>query len=341
MARKTAEEILAAKRFKARMDRVMTETHVAFPTPDGAMVKGTLCVPKSEIVGKALLLHEIEGFRNGGLNTLQKVAHLYARKGIASLRIDFSGHRTRRDEWQRYSPQSMVVDATTSLNFLDEQIPSIEQTTVIGASTGGSIAVLVGEVDKRVEQTVLLYPVLSYRDTFLAAANGNSFGIPMNAWDAYTPWRRDFFRCEEIEASLEEGKPFDLYVHRYGAKFIKGCQRFIDANTDVDFLFSCPGRNIPTTIIQGDLDPCIPYLATRALTKAALERDKQVRLWTMHGMGHRVDKNWQRAVLRRFEEAVTQPFIPGMKTISLGPWIDRYPPPNVNEQIPPHLRLNK
>lgn len=341
MAKKTAEEILAAKHFKARMARVMTETHVAFPTPDGAMVKGTLCVPKSEIRGKALLLHEIEGFRNGGLNTLQKIAHLYAKKGVASLRIDFSGHRTRRDEWQRYSPQSMVVDATTSLNFLDEKIPSIKETTVIGASTGGSIAILVSVIDERVKNNVLLYPVLSYRNTFLAAANGNSFGIPMDVWDAYTPWRRDMFRCEKIEASLEGGQSFDLYVHRYGSEFIKGCQRLIDSNTDVDFLFLASDRNIPTTIIQGDLDPCIPYLGTRALAKAALKLDKQVRLWTMRDMGHRVDKNWQRSVLRRFEEAVTQPFAPGMKTICLGAWIDRYPQPNVDEQIPPHLRLSK
>ncbi len=328
-----------AVRYKQRMDKVLSEKHVAFSAPDRAIIKGTLCIPKADIIDKALLLHEIEGYRNGGLNNLQKIAHRYARKGIASLRIDFSGHGTRKDEWKRYGPLSMVSDARASIDYLDTQLPEIENTMVIGASTGGSIAVIIGDLDQRVHKRCLIYPVLSYKYNFIAAAMGHDLGVDIKDWNNLTPWRAQVFPKEALEACLNDDADINLYVHKYSARFIKECKKLVDENYDVNDALIM-GRDIPTTILQGDGDPCVPHVYASVLSKECLSRGRQVKLVTMKDMFHWVNKNWRESVFHQFDKAALGSFKSGMLTIALRGNKFRYPDPNNQPQIPPKWRLN-
>jgi pimeloyl-ACP methyl ester carboxylesterase len=324
------------KRYRKRMLSYYRESHIAFPAPDGAVIKGSLCMPKGPPRGKILFLHEIEGNRNGGLNNLQKLAHRYAEMGHASLRIDFSGHRTRRNEWERYSPRSMLTDAIASLDYLDEKAPEIPDTIVVGASTGGSIAAMLGQMDERVRSLALLYPVLSYRDNFLAAAMPDEIPMPIEQWDLITPWRAQIFTEEKLRASLEDDKAIELYIHRYGPNFVKECKEIADIG-DVHMFLSNGPRDIPTTILQGDNDPCVPHLLTDALYHARL-KDRQVRLVTMKDMFHWVNKNWQPSVTKQLDKVVRGDFTPGKSTVALRTE-PRYPDPNNTPQIPPKYRL--
>lgn len=300
------------------------ETYVEFETPDGATIRGIYCQPKNiPITQKALFLHEIEGLYADGAQEV--IARRYAKIGIASLRIDFSGHGTRKDEWERYSPESMFRDATQSIDWLDMELPDIHQTMACGFSTGGGIAIMLRAVDERISKVCNLYPVLSLKYNFIAAAyNDNELIIPIKEWDKYTLWRTHEFTKEKLDASLKLNKPFSLVAHIYGAEFIKGCKTLVDNGDDIDIgLHSpLPKKVAPLTVIQGTNDFAVPYLYAKVMHEAALKHSKPFRLVTMKGMNHWVPPKWKASVLHQFMKAATdtpEQFNPRHTVVSLRP----------------------
>ena len=300
------------------------EREVSFSTEDGATVKGILCQPKNiPVTQKALFLYEIEGHTNGGSVTV--ISRRYADLGIASLRIDFSGHGKRKDEWERYSPQSMLHDATVSLNWLDEEFPEIDKTMLCGFSTGGGIAILLREMDDRISKSCLLYPVLSFKNNFIAAAyDDEDLLFPLELWDGATPWRAHEFTKEKLEASLKKDKPFSLSAHTYGANFIKGCKEVSEAGDITRALLNSGEVKSPTplTVIQGTHDICVPHPLARIYYSWGKAVKAPFRLVSMKYMDHFVAPQWKKSVLHQFRKAALQSpeeFKPNHTVVSLRP----------------------
>lgn len=306
------------------LPNTIQETYVEFETPDGAVIKGVYCQPKNiPITQKALFLHEIEGRYDGGAQEV--IARRYADIGIASLRIDFSGHGSRLNEWERYSPESMFRDATQSIDWLDEKLPEIQKTIACGFSTGGGIAIMLRSTDSRISKVCGLYPVLSFKHNFIAATYEDSeLPLPLNEWDKYTLWRKHEFTKEKLRASLKHGHPFSLTAHTYGAGFIKGCKKLADDGDDIDMGLHNPlPKNVaPLTVIQGTNDFAVPYELAYAIHNAALKHTTPFRLVTMEGMNHWVPPKWKKSVLYQFLKAAIdtpEQFNPRHTVVSLRP----------------------
>lgn len=292
----------SGKRFMARLNRDVEESYVSFLTADGATVKGFLAIPRNKpVTQKALLLHEIEGHKSG--DNVQRVARMYARMGVATLRIDFSGHGDRKDEWTRYSPQSMLVDAKESIDWLDNKFPDVEKTILGGFSTGGAIVVMMRAIDKRVSKACLLYPVLSFKYNFLAAAYPDEeLLLPIKDWDLLTGWRAYEFTKEKIESSLNLCAPFSLFIHTYGANFILGCKYLVDSGRDVQNMLAVKDAP-PLTVIQGTADFCVPHAYAEVACDDARSKGSAVRFVSMQEMNHKVPKPWEHSVLYQFKKA--------------------------------------
>lgn len=283
----------------------IAEEYITFVANDGAIVKGLLNYPlNAPITQKALFLHEITGRKDGG--TMEVIARRYAKVGIASLRIDFSGHGERKDEWERYSPIEMARDAKQSIDYLDERFPDIEKTIVTGFSTGGSIAIMLRVFDERISKACLLYPVLSYKNNFIAAAYPeNELEIPSDLLDLDAPWRAVEFTKEKITACLDNNEPFVLGDHTYGAKFIKDCKEVVDEMGDINNMLCEPNKG-PLTIIQGTHDFAIPYFLTSVYHHASLHSQAPFRLITMQKMNHFVPPQWKPSIWHQFKKAALQ-----------------------------------
>lgn len=296
------------------------EIDVSFKASDGSIIHGVLCCPINQpITQKALFLHEIEGQAKGG--PTEVISRRYAKLGIATLSIDFRGHGKRKSEWEDYHPQSMFSDAVDSINWLDANYPEIDKTMLGGFSTGGGIAVILREFDERVSKTCLLYPVLSFKNNFLAAAYGDEkLMFPIKLWDDVTPWRKLDFTREKIESSLKKDTPFSLTAHTYGANFIKGCKDYADKGDIEQSLWS--ERSSPLTIVQGTRDLCVPHVLAKVYHQWAREIGKPVRLVSMEGMGHYVPPVWKNSVINQFVKAAIQPaedFNPRRTIVKLRP----------------------
>lgn len=326
------------------LPKTIEERPVKFPAKDGAVIRGLLCYPKNKpTTQKALLLHEIEGDTGAAP---QVIARRYAQLGFATLRIDFSGHGSRKDEWKRYSPQSMFSDAIDSIDWLDEEFPDISETMLCGFSTGGGIAIMVRALDPRISKTCTLYPVLSFKYNFIAAAYGDDqLMMPLKEWNKYTPWREVDFTKEKIEASLFHSKSFSLTAHTYGAGFIKGCKKIVDEGNDINQLMLSAEVSSPLTVIQGSNDIYVPMPFAILLHAAAKNVfNNPFRLVTMKGMDHYVPPVWKRHVWGEFREAAigkAENFDPSHRAVTLRPkekgFVDLYdllPPPKDQDHAP-------
>lgn len=291
------------------------ERSVSFKGRDGQTITGIVNTPlKKPVTQKALFLHEIEGEADGG--TMRVLARRYAAMGIATLRIDFAGHGNRKDEWESYSPQTMMRDGLDSIDWLDQQWPDLKKTMLCGFSTGGAISLMIRSSEPRVSKACLLYPVLSFKYNFLAAADPDHEFLDM--WDRLTPWRAEFFTKEKIGASLNDGKPFSLTLHTYGAGFLKGCQALIDKQKDIQSLLY--NSNVPLTIIQGTDDMCVPGMFADTLGKQMYQDGGNIRLVRMNGMNHWVPVEWKDSVIKQFKKAAlteSADFKPGIVTVSI------------------------
>jgi dienelactone hydrolase len=110
-------------------------------------VPGTLAMPAltpGQTVPAVLLLHGDFSSRDENGDIFGRLAAALSDQGIASLRIDFAGSGDSEEPDLALDYPGMVLDATASLNYLQQQ-SSLDpaKLAVLGLSRGGSIAATV------------------------------------------------------------------------------------------------------------------------------------------------------------------------------------------------------
>ena len=121
------------------------ESEVWIPAGDHR-VPGTLALPALKPGQQApavLLLHGDLGDRDAG-GMFVRLADSLAARGIASLRIDFAGSGESEEPDLSLDYPGMVLDATASLTYLQQdQALDADRLAILGFSRGGSIAATV------------------------------------------------------------------------------------------------------------------------------------------------------------------------------------------------------
>jgi uncharacterized protein len=111
---------------------------------DDHRVPGTLAMPAltpGQTVPAVLLLHGDFSSRDENGDMFGRLAAALSDRGIASLRIDFAGSGDSEEPDLSLDYPGMVLDATASLNYLQEQTAlDATKLAVLGLSRGGSIA---------------------------------------------------------------------------------------------------------------------------------------------------------------------------------------------------------
>jgi len=115
---------------------------------DGETIVGTLAVPKgAEKPPVVLLLHGFTGTRDelpiAGTKegVLSRTARLLAERGVASLRIDFTGSGESSGKWEDMTPQGETADALAAFDWLKAQDGvDGDKIHVLGWSLGGLVA---------------------------------------------------------------------------------------------------------------------------------------------------------------------------------------------------------
>ena len=275
---------------KSAAQTAFNDYTVAFPPPStsGGLIDGTLCLPTGPVTGKALFLHGIESHRDGGHDIAKKTAFYLAARGIASLRIDFCGHGTRKDEWQKFSPWHMVREALTSIDYLDQEIPAISKTALLGISMGGAAATMIAGYDDRISALSLLFPVLSYRFTFL---------------EPTSPWGMEFFTKEKLAACIERNENFSLYEHKYTGHVLKECKEIADQGDIPLYLDAALIKKVPVSIVHGTNDQFVNCGVSQALRKTR----PAVHLTLCKDMPHWVSGTWEKPVIDALSTGITNP----------------------------------
>lgn len=147
-------------------DPAATEERIAFRSPDGLHLYGTLALPPDAPVGGAVLVHGGGVTRDeGGFFT--RLASGFAAAGIAALRFDFRGH----GESEGRQEDLTICGIANDIGAAVEQVQSrtgAQAVHFIGASFGGGVAgFFAARHPRQVRSLVLLNPLLNYRKRFV------------------------------------------------------------------------------------------------------------------------------------------------------------------------------
>lgn len=128
-------------------------------------IPGIFCYPEN--IGKkiarlpaVLLLHGFGSHKNEVGNLYEKLAYKLAKKGIASLRIDFSGWGDSREPMEGSNLLNMLTDAEASYQFLrTNRLINSKKISICGFSLGAYIAFRLAELEKDCFALIMLSPV--------------------------------------------------------------------------------------------------------------------------------------------------------------------------------------
>lgn len=157
-------------------------------------VVGTLCLPAADAPAPAvLMLHGFASSRSEAGNLYTRLAAALAKRGIASLRIDFRGWGDSGGAMTDSSVIGMVEDADAAVSWL-AALDAIDSRRIgiLGFSMGGSIAVFsAGQHPPRFKSMTLWSTFGSLRDAFLSSLGQARFDAAAHgAVDIDLGWRR-------------------------------------------------------------------------------------------------------------------------------------------------------
>lgn len=132
---------------------------------EGQKIFGTLHRPLPLRRTPAILMcHGFGGNKVGRYRIYVSIAEYLARRGIASLRIDFRGSGDSEGDFAAMTVDTEVSDALKGLHFLRNH-PSIDpaQIGILGNSFGGPVAVLAAQRDGQIRSMALLAALFNGR----------------------------------------------------------------------------------------------------------------------------------------------------------------------------------
>jgi uncharacterized protein len=212
-------------------------------------VPGILVTPRVQTNQKIpviVLLHGTASQKNevGGL--YQRLAVNLARRGIASLRIDFAGTGDSPVDYRFYTLTSATQDATTALNYLGAHSEfDAQRVALLGFSQGGLIAQLIAAKDSRIKALV----------TWSSTA-GDGAGIYQSFLfdEYYAEAQRNGFAAVHF--------PFLAKPLNFSLQWFSEVQR----NTSLTDMANYHGKLLA---IAGAADMLVPYASSMQLVSAA------------------------------------------------------------------------
>ena len=197
--------------------------HVEIVNVDGFVLRGYLELPENakKIV---CMFHGFTGNKTEHNGHFRTLARQLAKKGVASIRMDYHGNGESDGEFYDFTYFSALDDAKRILDYA-HKIEGIEEVYVLGFSFGGAVASVVAN-DENCDKLVLV------------SAAGN---MPQLALNKLTGWRK-----------LENGN-----VYSCGFEL---STKFVEEIKDQNMYANTKNFTKKALIIQARNDQAVPYL---------------------------------------------------------------------------------
>jgi pimeloyl-ACP methyl ester carboxylesterase len=142
-------------------------TEIAFRSPDGLHLAGTVVTPADQLTGAAVLVHG-GGATREETGFFARMALSLAKVGVASLRFDFRAHGASEGRQEDLTLAGIVNDIRAAVEQLQLTLGNDAPVNLIGTSFGGGItAYFAARYPDRVRRLVLLNPLLNYKKRFI------------------------------------------------------------------------------------------------------------------------------------------------------------------------------
>ena len=197
--------------------------HVEIENVKGFVLRGYLELPENakKIV---VMFHGFTGNKTEHNGHFRNLARLLAKKGVASIRMDYHGNGESDGEFSDFTFIDSLDDAKRILDYA-HNVEGIEEVAILGFSYGGGLASLIAN-DENCDQLVLIS----------AAAN-----MPQLAQNKYDNWRK-----------LENGN-----VYSSGFELSKN---YADGLIGRDMYENTKNFTKNVLVIQAKNDQAVPYL---------------------------------------------------------------------------------
>ena len=197
--------------------------HVEIENIKGFILRGYLELPENakRIV---CMFHGFTGNKTEHNGHYRNIARLLAKKGVASIRMDYHGNGESDGEFYDFSYIDTLDDAQRIINYA-KNIEGIEEVCILGFSYGGAIASMIAN-DDNCERLVLIS----------AAAN-----MPQLSLKKLETWRK-----------LDNGNLYSLGFEL--------SPKFVEEIKDVNMYQNTKNFNKKVLVIQARNDQAVPYI---------------------------------------------------------------------------------
>lgn len=236
----------------------------------GVKIPVTVVLPKGEEGEKFPFVAMAHG--HGGMRDVfgayTRVSEELAKKGIASIRMDFSGCGESKESFKDNNVTNMLADVTSSIEYM-KSLDTIdgEKVGMLGYSMGGRIAMLSSENH-------------SFSAMTLWAPAGTNGSDPMIAFlDGQESY--DNLKCEaEKNGSV-------MFTTRFGQEQELGNQFFVDmeGTNPLEVIANYEG---PMLVINGSVDDIVEPRIPAAVAEGAVKASKVATIeieGASHGLG--------------------------------------------------------
>ncbi len=242
----------------------------------GVAVPVTFVVPVSDEPRKfpiVIMAHGHGGSREeaGGFRL---VAESLAKRGVASIRIDFPGCGDSSESFTNNNLSNMLLDLQSARGFARSRTDvDNERAGLLGYSMGGRLVALLSEIDPSYKAMVTWAP---------AASNGAGREISdLGGPDVYYALKQQAQETGSAE-----------YTTRWGTQLQLGYRWFtdIEESMPLDALAKFAG---PLLVVYGDQDEAVPALISESAANAAQNSSEVVSLaipTARHGLGFYTDR---------------------------------------------------
>jgi pimeloyl-ACP methyl ester carboxylesterase len=178
-------------------DYEWAESIVTFEN-EGKKLVGTLTVPQAHKLFPIIITlggfvgnRDEEPIPDAGETVFQRLCHVLAGHGVASLRLDFRGYGESEGEFQDVSFSTQISDVLAAIKFIKSDLHRRVRSSSIGLlgfSQGGIVGVVTAARDKSVESLVLwstpAQPAICYEG--LLSNEGIKNGLALNEGESIT-----------------------------------------------------------------------------------------------------------------------------------------------------------